>query len=132
MATDLTSQILDALSRSDAPVVSADAFPSLPSTTVKSALDRLASREMVTYRKIDREEAILTPEAEGVAAGGSHEAKVFEAVRGAVEGLKIADLPVRGIYCTPARLGISLGTPALTILRVLLGKRAPRLAKGKP
>lgn len=93
MATDLTSHILDALSQSDAPVVSADAFPSVPSITVKSALDRLGSREMVTYKKIDREEAILTPEAEGVAANGSHEAKVFEAVRTAVEGLKIADLP---------------------------------------
>ncbi|KAL8823944.1 MAG: hypothetical protein Q9191_005421 [Dirinaria sp. TL-2023a] len=93
MATDLTSQILHALSQSDAPVVSADAFPSIPSTTVKSALDRLGSREMVTYRKIDREEAVLTPEAEGIAAHGSHEAKVFEAVQRAVEGLKIADLP---------------------------------------
>ena len=132
MAADLTSQILDTLSQSDAPIVSADAFPDIPSTTLKSALDRLGSREMVTYKKIDREEAVLTPEAEGIAANGSHEAKVFEAVRKAVEGLKIADLPVRGIYCTLARVGIGPGIPELTIIRGLLGKRAPKLAKGKP
>lgn len=63
---------------------------------------------MVTYSKIDREEAILTEEAEGIAANGSHEAKVFEAVRKAVDGLKISDLPVRGINCMPARLDLSL------------------------
>ncbi len=95
MATDLTSQVLDALSHSDGPILSAEAFPSIPSTTVKSALDKLGSREMVTYKTNDREEAILTPEAEGITADGSPEAKVFEAVRQAVEGLKIVDLPVR-------------------------------------
>lgn len=61
---------------------------------------------MVTYRKIDREEAILTEEAEGIAANGSHEAKVFEAVRKAVDGLKISDLPVRGSNRMPARLDV--------------------------
>ena len=110
---DLTSQILDALHQSDGPILTADAFPSIPSTTVKSTLDRLGSREMVVYRKIDREEALLTPEAEGIAANGSHEAKVFEAVRKTVEGLKIADLPVRGENCTPARLG-SVSSTKLT------------------
>ena len=94
MAGDLTAEVLDALSSNEGPILSADAFPSLPSTTVKSALDRLASREMVNYRTIDREEAVLTEEAESIAAHGSHEAKVFEAVLKAVEGLKITDLPV--------------------------------------
>jgi len=103
---ELTSQVLDALSASDGPILSADAFPSIPSTTLKSALDRLGSREMVTYRKIDREEAVMTEEAEGIAANGSHEAKVFEAVRKTVQGLKIAELPVCGSNCTPARLDI--------------------------
>ena len=51
---------------------------------------------MVVYRTIDREEVILMPEAEGIAANGSHEAMVFEAVRKSVEGLKITELPVRG------------------------------------
>ncbi|KAK4697865.1 phenylalanyl-tRNA synthetase alpha chain, partial [Lecanoromycetidae sp. Uapishka_2] len=93
MATELTVQVLDALSESDESILSTDAFPSLPSTEVKAALDRLKSREMVTYDTIDREEAILTSEAEGVAANGSPEAKVFEAVRKAIEGLKISELP---------------------------------------
>ena len=103
MATDLTSQVLEALSHSNGPILSAETFPSIPSTMVKSALDRLGSREMVTYKTIDREEAILTPEAEGIAKDGSHEAKVFEAVRQAVEGLKIADLPVRWLNRMPAQ-----------------------------
>lgn len=106
MASDLTSQVLDVLSQSDGPVLSTDAFPTIPSTTVKSALDRLGSREMVSYRTIDREEAVLTAEAEGIAANGSHEAKVFEAVRQSVKGLKIADLPVCFLNCTPARLDV--------------------------
>ena len=103
MAADLASQVLDALSHSDGPILSAEAFASTPSSTVKSALDRLGSREMITYKTIDREEAILTLEAEGIAADGSHEAKVFEAVRQAVEGLKIGDLPVRWLNRMPAR-----------------------------
>ena len=102
MASDVTSQVLDVLSQSDGPLLSANIFPSIPSTTVKSALDRLRSREMVSFRAIDREEAILTAEAEGIAINGSHEAKVFEAVRKSVEGLKIADLPVCWLICMPA------------------------------
>ena len=108
MATDLTAQVLDALSHSNGPILSAEAFPSVPSTTVKSALDRLGSRNMVTYKTIDREEAILTPEAEGIAADGSHEAKVFEAVRQAVEGLRIADLPVRWLNRMPAQENVAI------------------------
>lgn len=104
MASDLTSQVLEILSRSNEPVITADAFPSIPATAVKAALDRLRSRDMVVYKTIEREEAILTPEAEDIAAEGSHEAKVFEAVRKSMEGLKIADLPVRWLSCTPARL----------------------------
>jgi phenylalanyl-tRNA synthetase alpha chain len=93
MATDQASQILNALSTSDEPILSADAFPSIPYTTIKGALDRLRSRDMVKYDTTDQEEAILTEEAEGIAANGSHEAKVFEAVKEALDGLKITDLP---------------------------------------
>lgn len=93
MASDLTAQILEALSRADKPILSSDAFPSTPSLTVKSALDRLGSRDMIAYETIEREEATLTKEGEGIAANGSHEATVFEAVRAALDGLKIADLP---------------------------------------
>ncbi|KAL8668910.1 MAG: hypothetical protein Q9168_006477 [Polycauliona sp. 1 TL-2023] len=93
MASDLLSQVLEAVSHTDKSIFSNDAFPSIDFTTIKSALDRLGSREMVLCRQIDREEANLTAEGEGIAVQGSHEAKVFEAVRQAVDGLKIADLP---------------------------------------
>lgn len=116
MTADLTSQVLDALAESDGSLLSNAVFPSVVSTTVRSALDRLASRQMVEYRTIDREKAILTPEAESIAAEGSHEAKVFEAVRNAVEGLKIADLPVCWLNCMPARLDVSQRSFGLTAL----------------
>lgn len=93
MASDLTNSILDALSKSDAPILSSDAFPSSPSSSVKSALDRLASRQMVQYDTMDREVVALTAEGEQIAANGSHEVKVFEAVAAAMDGLKIGDLP---------------------------------------
>lgn len=93
MASDLTAQILEALSAADQPILSSDAFPSTPSLTVKSALDRLGSREMIEYETIEREEGVLTEEGEGIAANGSHEANVFEAIRASIDGLKISDLP---------------------------------------
>lgn len=104
MASDLTFHILEALADVDGSILSADAFPSVDFTTMKSALDRLGSRQMIIYRQLDREEAALTPEGKDIASEGSHEAKVFEAVRQAVDGLKIADLPVCRLNCTPARL----------------------------
>lgn len=94
MAEDLIPEVLDALSTTDGSILTANIFPSIPFNTIKSALDRLGSRELISYKQIDREEAILTEEGHGIAASGSHEAKVFEAVRNAVEGLKIGDLPV--------------------------------------
>lgn len=47
---------------------------------------------MVTYDTIEREEAILEPEGEQIAASGSHEARVFDALRSAVDGLTVQDL----------------------------------------
>ena len=88
---DLALEVLRALSNND-PILSSDAFPSKKSTDVKSALDRLGSRSMVTYETIDREEAVLEPEAVEIEASGSHEARVFEALRKAVEGLTIPEL----------------------------------------
>lgn len=93
MASDLVQQVLDILSTADKPVLSAEAFPTISSQNVKSALDSLASRDMVTYETLEKEVILLSKEAEDVVANGSPEAKVFEAVRAALEGLKIADLP---------------------------------------
>ncbi|KAJ6171832.1 hypothetical protein N7470_000899 [Penicillium chermesinum] len=93
MASDLTASVLEALAASDSPIQSNEAFPSTPSLNVKSALDRLASREMIKYETKEKEVLTLTPEGEEIAANGSHEAKVFDAVLKALDGLKIADLP---------------------------------------
>lgn len=133
MAAKLTVQVLQALDQADGSILSADAFPSVDFTTMKSALDRLGSREMIIYRQIDREEANLTPEAEGIAAEGSHEAKVFEAVRQAMDGLKIADLPVCRLNCMPARLDDHkpVEHTANGILRVSWVRKVPRWAKAR-
>ena len=96
MATELIPEILDLVSARDEPILTSDAFPTASFVTIKSALDRLGSREMIVYKTIDREEAILTEEAKGIAASGSHEARVFEAVRKAVDGLRLGELPVCG------------------------------------
>lgn len=93
MASDMTNPILGALSASDAPIISNEAFPSVPSSNLKSALDRLGSRQMVEYETMDHEVASLTAEGEEIAANGSHEVKVFDAVIAAVDGLKITELP---------------------------------------
>lgn len=93
MASDLTTPILDALSASDAPILSNEAFPSAPSLNVKSALDRLGSRQMIEYETKEKEIVALTSEGQEIVANGSHEAKVFNAVVSALEGLKIKDLP---------------------------------------
>ena len=89
--SDLPSEILQALSKKD-PILSTETFPSIKSTDLKGALDRLASRSMITYETIDREEAILEAEAVGIADNGSHEARVWEKVRNSKEGLTIQEL----------------------------------------
>jgi phenylalanyl-tRNA synthetase alpha chain len=88
---DLPSEILQILSQKE-PVLSSEAFPSQKSDAVKGALDRLASRSMVVYDTIDREEAVLEPEAVEIEANGSHEARVFEALQKSMDGLTIAEL----------------------------------------
>ena len=88
---DLASAILLAVSKQE-PLLSSEAFPCEKSTDVKGALDRLGSRSMITYETIEQEETILEPEAEGIVANGSHEARVFEALQKAMDGLTIAEL----------------------------------------
>jgi phenylalanyl-tRNA synthetase alpha chain len=88
---DLPIQLLQALDKSS-PLLSSEAFPNIRFQELKAALDRLASREMIKYDTLDREEAILEPEGEQIAANGSHEARVFEVLRKAVEGLTVQEL----------------------------------------
>ncbi|PSR82168.1 tRNA synthetase class II core domain-containing protein [Coniella lustricola] len=88
---DLTTEILQTLSKTS-PIQSQEAFPQSSFGELKAALDRLASRSMVTYEQIEKDEFILEAEAEQIVANGSHEARVFEALRQAVEGLSVQDL----------------------------------------
>jgi phenylalanyl-tRNA synthetase alpha chain len=88
---DLTTEILHALSKSDS-IQSADAFPDATFAELKAALDRLGSKSMIAYKAIDKDEAFLEPEGEQIAEHGSHEARVFEALRQAMEGLTIPEL----------------------------------------
>ncbi|CZR50520.1 probable phenylalanine-tRNA ligase beta chain [Phialocephala subalpina] len=88
---ELPSEILLALSKSE-PILSSEAFPLYKSADAKSALDRLGSRSMITYETIDREDAILEPEAVEIEANGSHEARVFEALSKALGGLTVQEL----------------------------------------
>jgi phenylalanyl-tRNA synthetase alpha chain len=88
---DLPSEILQLLSKND-PILSSEALPLQKSADVKAALDRLASRSMIRYETIDREEAILEDEGVEIEANGSHEARVFEVLRKAVEGLTVKEL----------------------------------------
>lgn len=88
---DLATRVLLALSQKD-PLLSAESFPESPFQDIKAALDRLASRSMVTYETIEREEVTLEAEGQQIAEHGSHEARVFEALRQAVEGLSVQEL----------------------------------------
>ncbi|CAK7239672.1 MAG: Phenylalanyl-tRNA synthetase, beta subunit, cytoplasmic [Sporothrix thermara] len=88
---DLTTAVLHALANVDS-LLTSEAFPKEKSTDIKAALDRLRSRSMLTYETLERDEYLLEPEGEQIAASGSHEARVFEALRQAVEGLSVAEL----------------------------------------
>ncbi|ORY60171.1 tRNA synthetase class II core domain-containing protein [Pseudomassariella vexata] len=92
MATgDLALQILAALAKND-PISSTEAFPEAKFADLKSAVDRLKSRSMVDYEQVDEQEAVLEPEGLQIAENGSHEARVFEALRKAMGGLTIKEL----------------------------------------
>jgi phenylalanyl-tRNA synthetase alpha chain len=94
MAEDLTAQVLQVLSSvGDQPVLTSEAFPDAGFVAVKSAVDKLRSREYIQAEQIDTVELILTKEGQDIAEHGSNGARVFEAVRAALEGLKIKDLP---------------------------------------
>ncbi|KAI5793094.1 tRNA synthetases class II core domain (F)-domain-containing protein [Geopyxis carbonaria] len=105
MASELQTRILNAINDSTAlPLVSTAAFTDVEPAVLKGALDSLQSREMITYETVDKEAAILTPEADGIVKDGSHEARVYEAVCAAVDGLVIKELP-KIVGANPAKVG---------------------------
>jgi len=77
---DLPSEILQALSKNE-PINSSEAFPSQPFTVVKSALDTLLSRSMVTYTANNQEDVILEEEGEQILANGSHEVRILHVLQ---------------------------------------------------
>ena len=94
---NLTQDILDLLDTKET-LQSNEDFPSIPQRDIKAALDRLASRSMVEYKTLDKEQVDLTPESEGIIANGSHEFKVWKAVKEAGK-IAIKELPV-GSTCS--------------------------------
>lgn len=91
-AQDVTQTILDRLQTSSAPLSSSD-FPEVGQQELKAALDRLASRSMIQYSQHDSQKVLLTEEGRQIAEEGSHEFKVWDAVRKAGK-LDIKDLMV--------------------------------------
>nr|POE68865.1 phenylalanine--trna ligase alpha subunit [Quercus suber] len=77
---DLTLEILETLETQD-PLQTQDAFPQISQAEIKAALDRLASRAMLTYDTNDNEEVVLTSEGQQICDEGSHEWKVWDAVK---------------------------------------------------
>lgn len=104
MAEDLTKQVLTKLDAADGPLLTSQAFPDLPFITIKSALDRLRSREFITAEQLDRIELTLSKEGEDIAQNGSYGARVFELVS-QMNGLKIKDLPAKVGNPTVAKFG---------------------------
>ena len=77
---DLNSEILIALEKQE-PTLSSEAFPQASQAEIKAALDRLASRGMVQYEALPTEQIVLTGEGQQICDEGSHEWKVWEAVK---------------------------------------------------
>lgn len=105
--SDLALSILDALSKKDT-LLSSEDLADVPSQTVKAAVDRLASRSMITYEQIENQEPKLEPEAEVIVAKGSHEVRVFEAVRNAPAGLSVSALEKELGDATFAKVGMGI------------------------
>ena len=80
--TDATQVLLDTLDTAKTtPLLTNVEFPTIPPKEIKAALDRLASRSMVTYKAKDTEIVLLTTEGKEIVDEGSHEWKVWHAVK---------------------------------------------------
>lgn len=90
---DLTQEILDQLSTKESINTSND-FPEINQLLIKAALDRLASRSMITYDTSTGERVQLTEEGQQIHENGSHEYRVWAAVHER-KRLALKDLAVR-------------------------------------
>jgi hypothetical protein len=89
---NLTQDILDLLDTKDT-LQSNEDFPTIPQAEIKAALDRLASRSMVEYKSTNTDKVTLTEESQGIVENGSHEFRVWQAIKEAGK-VSIKDLPV--------------------------------------
>jgi phenylalanyl-tRNA synthetase alpha chain len=80
VCASLTQEVLDLLNTKDSVSTESD-LADVGQAEIKAALDRLASRNMVVYETNDQEQVILTKEGEQIANEGSHEFKVWDAVK---------------------------------------------------
>ncbi|KAF2224834.1 tRNA synthetases class II core domain (F)-domain-containing protein [Elsinoe ampelina] len=87
---DLTQQLLDKLDEKE-PLQTNTDFPDVSQGEIKAALDRLASRSMLVYETQDKEQVVLTPEGQKICDEGSHEYKVWDAVK------KAGKMPVKDL-----------------------------------
>jgi phenylalanyl-tRNA synthetase alpha chain len=93
---DLPQEILNLLGEKET-FTTSEAFPDIPQRQIKAAIDRLGSRSMVEYDTKDTELVLLTTEGKMICDEGSHEYKVWDAVRRKGK-LSIKELPV--CFCT--------------------------------
>jgi phenylalanyl-tRNA synthetase alpha chain len=104
MADDLPNEVLSKLAAADEPLLTSQAFPDLSFVTIKSAVDRLRSREFITAEQLDRIEVLLTKDGQDIAENGSFGARVFQLVS-QLGGLKIKDLPAKAGSPAVAKFG---------------------------
>ena len=89
---DLTREILSTIDDKGSITSTLD-FPDIPQAEIKAALDRLGSRSMIEYDTTDKEIVQLSKEGEQICAEGSHEYKVWDAVRQRGK-ISLKELPV--------------------------------------
>lgn len=89
---DVTQLILDTLDEQPE-INSTETFPQIPQDEIKAALDRLKSRLMLEYDSVDKEQVELTGEGQTICDSGSHEWKVWDAIKSAGK-IEMKDLVV--------------------------------------
>ncbi|KAF2497039.1 phenylalanyl-tRNA synthetase-like protein alpha chain [Lophium mytilinum] len=88
---DLPQEVLNLLDEKPTIHTSED-FPDVSQPEIKAAIDKLRSRSMLQYETSDTEQVVLTSEGKGICDEGSHEYKVWDAVRQSGR-LPIKELP---------------------------------------
>lgn len=92
--SDLALNILSSLDKAPKGTIAdtRTAFPGVSADLLQAAITSLAAKSMVTFKANEKDLWSLTPEAEDIAANGSHEIRLYDEVVKSLEGLKIADV----------------------------------------